>query len=551
MSKKVALLIGVSEYGEGIPSLSGPLNDVAAIKRVLSNPNRGGFDEVETLINPKVAAMQTSVQKIFKDCRQDDLVLLYFSGHGITDDNNRLYLATKGTSKDYYEATSVSARFIQYVSLKSCTKRQAIILDCCYSGAFAEGWQAKSIGLDLKKELGAEGRVVLTSSTATQTSFQQVREELSLYTKYLIEGIETGAADNDKDGKIHADELHDYAKAKVQEENPKQKPGIIIAREGFKIILSQAPKETEYQHAKQVKQQQQEQEDYENKLQEYKQEFALVIERGYSLDGRVRDTLKDFQNWLGLTDEDIARIEQPILAQEEEAKRRRKQETERAKQLELQKKRRRLLAGFIVILMIVVVYFLINRPETTYQDGLLETEELEEARQLDDYSQLREDLEAKNWQMADLQTVRVIIQAAGREKEGFLRRKDLYNLSCEDLSDMERLWLKSSGDKFGFSVQKDIYQNLGGMGEYNSEIWLNFTREVGWRQGDKWLDSYAYNTFSEPPKGLLPYSVFLGEKGWGAEYWGVVLNRPKEDVAPPNGELFASWWFKIKDCSLD
>ena len=29
MAKKVALLIGVSEYGEGIPSLSAPRNDVA------------------------------------------------------------------------------------------------------------------------------------------------------------------------------------------------------------------------------------------------------------------------------------------------------------------------------------------------------------------------------------------------------------------------------------------------------------------------------------------------------------------------------------------
>ena len=185
--------------------------------------------------------MQKAVQQIFVNCRKDDLVLLFFSGHGITDDNNKLYLATKGTSKDFYKATSVPASFIQDISLESYAKRQAIILDCCYSGAFAEGWQTKSVGLDLKKELGAEGRVVLTSSTATQTSFQQEGEELSLYTKYFVEGIETGAADQDEDGKIHAHELHDYAKAKVQEKKPKQKPGIIIDREGFNILLSQAP----------------------------------------------------------------------------------------------------------------------------------------------------------------------------------------------------------------------------------------------------------------------------------------------------------------------
>ncbi|MGB5632119.1 MAG: caspase family protein, partial [Waterburya sp.] len=213
MPKKVALLIGVSEYGEGIPSLSAPINDVAAIKRVLENPQMAGFDAVETLINPNLSAMQTAVQRIFANLAKDDLVLLFFSGHGITDDNNRLYLTTKGTSKNFYKATSVPASFVQDISCESYAKRQAIVLDCCYSGAFAEGWQTKSVGLDLEKELGAEGRVVLTSSTATQTSFQQDGEQLSLYTKYFVEGIETGAAGKKVQGKIYAFELHDYAKA--------------------------------------------------------------------------------------------------------------------------------------------------------------------------------------------------------------------------------------------------------------------------------------------------------------------------------------------------
>ncbi|MFN4875074.1 MAG: caspase family protein, partial [Aphanizomenon sp.] len=37
MAKKIALLIGVSEYGAGIPPLSSALNDVEAMERVLQN----------------------------------------------------------------------------------------------------------------------------------------------------------------------------------------------------------------------------------------------------------------------------------------------------------------------------------------------------------------------------------------------------------------------------------------------------------------------------------------------------------------------------------
>ena len=239
---KFALLIGVSQYGEGLPPLSATPQDVAALKRVLENPTMAEFDQVETLVNPDLVTMQQAIQKLYRQRAKDDLVLLYFSGHGITDDNNHLYFATRLTSKDGFEATAVPARFLQQQSMQCYARRQILILDCCYSGAFKDGWQAKAAGLDLRQELGGEGRVVLTSSTATQTSFQQESAELSLYTQYLVEGIETGAADGDRDGKIFVRELHDYVKGKVQEAKPNMKPDILLDREGFDILLSKAPR---------------------------------------------------------------------------------------------------------------------------------------------------------------------------------------------------------------------------------------------------------------------------------------------------------------------
>ncbi|WP_204102011.1 MULTISPECIES: hypothetical protein [Spirulina sp. CCY15215] len=55
---------------------------------------------------------------------------------------------------------------------------------------------------------------MLTSSTATQTSFQQDGAMLSLCTQYLVEGLETGAAACDGKAVIYARELHEYAKRK-------------------------------------------------------------------------------------------------------------------------------------------------------------------------------------------------------------------------------------------------------------------------------------------------------------------------------------------------
>ena len=248
LERKIALLIGVSEYGEGIPSLSAPPNDVTALQKVLQNSKSGAFDEIIPLINPDPVSMKQSIQRLFKNVAKEDLILLFFSGHGITDDDNHLYLATRLTAKNDFEATSVEASFIQKLSKNSYAKRQVIILDCCYSGAFVNGWQSKSVGLNIKKELGAEGRVVLTSSTQTQVSHQHEAAHLSLYTQYLIEGIETGAADENGDGKIYAHELHKYAKGKVQAAKPKMKPDIILDDEGYDILLAYAPREPEVEY---------------------------------------------------------------------------------------------------------------------------------------------------------------------------------------------------------------------------------------------------------------------------------------------------------------
>ncbi|MBO1064180.1 MULTISPECIES: SUMF1/EgtB/PvdO family nonheme iron enzyme [Nostocales] len=364
MAKKMALLIGVSEYGAGIPPLLSALNDVQAMERVLQNPNLGNFAQVERLLNPDSVAMRIGIQKLFKNAGKEDLLLFYFSGHGITNDDNHLYLATRNTAKDNFEATAVDANFIQTQSKSCYSKRQVLILDACYSGAFANGWHTKSIGVDIKKQLGAEGRVVLTSSGATQTSFAQEGATLSLYTQYLVEGIETGAADTDNDGNIHVQELHTYAKSKVQAVKPNMTPDIILDKEGYNILLAYAPKNPEAEYRKLVEQYAKngelkriaievlkakrktlvitdaKAEEIETEvlepfrrrlinLQSYKQYFAEEVEQQYPLDEHTLKILKDYQqDVLGLRDEDVESMELEITSVKE---------AEYQKQLQIQK----------------------------------------------------------------------------------------------------------------------------------------------------------------------------------------------------------------------
>ncbi len=245
MTKKIALLIGVSEYEPGLHLLPAAVKDVKAMQRVLQNPKIGGFDEVKILTNPDTHTMHLEIETFFSGRNKEDILLLYFSGHGIKDDNGRFYFATRITQKNLnnqlIKSTAVVASFVHDQMNNSRSKRQVIILDCCFSGAFDPSLISKDDGsVDLQGQLGAEGRVVLASSSSTQYSFEEQGADISVYTNYLVEGLDTGAGDLDQDGKIAARELHKYACDRLEEKSLSMKPKIIVLKdEGFDIVIAQ------------------------------------------------------------------------------------------------------------------------------------------------------------------------------------------------------------------------------------------------------------------------------------------------------------------------
>lgn len=79
-----------------------------------------------------------------------------------------------------------------------------------------------------------------------------------------------------------------------------------------------------------------------------------------------------------------------------------------------------------------------------------------------------------------------MLEVAGRTKEGWLDSDDIDNFPCADLRTIDRLWVAASKGRFGFSVQKEIYQSLGGTRQYDEKIWEAFGDRVGWRKGGNW-----------------------------------------------------------------
>jgi len=350
---KVALLIGVSEYQPGLNPLPAAVKDIAAMREVLEHSDMGGFDQVEVLPNPTLIAMQKAITNLFEKRTATDLVLFYFSGHGVTDELGKFYFTNRETEKNgnrFNKGTAVSAGLIHDLMDNCNSDRQVIILDCCHSGAFPEGMTLRDDGtIKLEQQLGGKGRIVLTSSAALQYSFERQGEDLAIYTRYLVEGIKTGAADRDEDGFVSVDELHDYVQEKVRQAAPAMQPERYVVRDGEKILLAKAVvSDPKRQYRKLVQQYSAEGEivpaerrlldrrktalgltdddaiaieteilqpyrDYRANLQEYEDVLKQEIARAFPLSDRARRALTALQKELGLRDEDVQAISNRLL----------------------------------------------------------------------------------------------------------------------------------------------------------------------------------------------------------------------------------------------
>ncbi|MEZ2224900.1 GUN4 domain-containing protein [Microcoleus sp.] len=147
-----------------------------------------------------------------------------------------------------------------------------------------------------------------------------------------------------------------------------------------------------------------------------------------------------------------------------------------------------------------------------------------------DYINLRNLLAAKKWKEADEETGRVMLKVAGREEKGWLNSESIDNFPCEDLRTIDQLWVKYSNGRFGFSVQKRIYQSLGGTREYDRKVWEAFGDKVGWRKKNEWLYYNDDLTYSEKaPEAHLPvlrgFSVRRGLGMAGGMAAGILLSR--------------------------
>ncbi|XP_054812314.1 tetrapyrrole-binding protein, chloroplastic [Prosopis cineraria] len=158
---------------------------------------------------------------------------------------------------------------------------------------------------------------------------------------------------------------------------------------------------------------------------------------------------------------------------------------------------------------------------------------------------LRHHLAASDFRQADEETRRLIIVLAGdaAQKRGYVFFSEVQFISETDLKTIDELWRQYSDNKFGYSVQKRIF-------EKTERDFTKFFLKLGWmKKLDTEVEQYNYRSFptefmwelnDDTPEGHLPLTNALR----GTQLLGSILSHPAfraeeqdivEDTASDNG----------------
>lgn len=193
--------VGVSNYSS--PSLSKLGYAAKDAQDFVSTISASDLSMYDRLVTPVILtnrdATKLNIEKglasLVKDVDQDDVVMLFFSGHGVMDGDDTYFMSVDATGDDPYTGVDFSLIRKNMTKMKDKKCKVLIFMDACYSGAM---FSTKS---NLKSITFAESDIVgFYSSTASQTSAEFSSDENGVFTKALLSGLKGNA--KNKEGEI-------------------------------------------------------------------------------------------------------------------------------------------------------------------------------------------------------------------------------------------------------------------------------------------------------------------------------------------------------------
>lgn len=241
-TKSWAVVIGIDNYSKekGWSSLPYSVNDAKTLKEDLIKYLGFSNDRIIQIYNND--ATKSRIERLLGDelpneVKEDDRVLIFFSGHGDTRKtrNGDLgYLVPVDGDHKSPHSTYVSMAQIKDFSDLIPAKQLIFIIDACYSGIAGVHFKGK-VEEETKEQveifINGGGRQLLTAGTAQEkVAMSKKWDNHSVYTYYLLRGLK-GEADYNKDSVISTRELQVFLEDIVPKE-ANQHPQMFQLSEG-------------------------------------------------------------------------------------------------------------------------------------------------------------------------------------------------------------------------------------------------------------------------------------------------------------------------------
>ena len=227
VDQRWAVVIGIGEYASpDIPDLRFATADAQSVYDFLTSPAAGPFESDHILFLKDAEATGAELREaLFVFLQQadwDDLVFIYYAGHGAPDPNrpDNLYLLPHDADLDALAATGFPMWDVKTALRRQiAAERVIVVADACHSAGTADGdalgGGANAIAGSFTQLFEPSRRLMMTAADTNEFSLEDARwEGHGVFTYFLLEGLK-GAGDLDANGIVTFTELYGFVSEKV------------------------------------------------------------------------------------------------------------------------------------------------------------------------------------------------------------------------------------------------------------------------------------------------------------------------------------------------
>ena len=228
IDERWAVVIGVGEYSnEDIPDLEFAGADAQSVYEFLTSSAAGPFEEdhIRFLSDSEATgdAMREALFVFLQQADWDDLVFIYYAGHGAPDPQrpDNLYLLPTDSDLNALASTAFPMWDVKTALRRQiAAERVIVIADACHSAGTADGdtvggAEGNAIAGGFAQLFSPSRRLMMTAADTNEYSLEDARwGGHGVFTHFLLEGL-GGSGDINNDGLVTFSEIFDYVNNNV------------------------------------------------------------------------------------------------------------------------------------------------------------------------------------------------------------------------------------------------------------------------------------------------------------------------------------------------